>query len=297
MNADPERLQIPLVTGSAGRLGTELQEVMARKYPAAVFATRDELDISDYFRLVGEFDRLEPTVVINAASMTHVDGCEDHPDLAEEINHRGAGNVARAAEQVGARVIHVSTDLVFDGKLDRHYAEDDPPAPISVYGRTKLEGERAVLAESPGATILRASWYFGRGEGKFPENFLGMIEDGSPLRLVADRYGTPTYIPDLAEAITRLVAVPRPGVLHFTNRGEKTTRYHFMLAAAKQLGLGLEPLHPVSHLQWKGDRAPRPLNSALDPSRFIDLTGWSPPTWEDSLAAYLKTRRSPQGRS
>lgn len=289
MNGHSRSLQIPLVTGSAGRLGTALQEIMSRRYPAAVFATRDELDISDEFRLVSEFDRLEPTVVINAASMTHVDGCEDSPEVADEINHRGAGHVARAAEQVGARVIQISTDLVFDGKLDRHYVEDDPAAPLSVYGRTKLEGEEAVRAASPGATILRASWYFGPGEGKFPANFIRKIEEGSPLSLVADRYGTPTYIPDLAEAITRLVEVPCEGVLHFTNRGAKTSRYHFILAAAKRLGLDLGPLHPVSHIQWKGDRALRPLNSALDPSRFIELTGWAPPTWEESLAAFLES--------
>lgn len=290
MNTSPQTTPIPLVTGSAGRLGLALQEAMESAYPAAIFATRDELDIMDYFRLVSEFERLEPTVVVNAASMTHVDGCEDAPQAAEAANHQGARNVARAAGQVGARVIHVSTDLVFDGRLERHYTEEDPVGPLSVYGRTKLAGERAVLEESPGATILRASWYFGPGEGKFPENFLKMIADGEPLGLVADRYGTPTYIPDLAQAICRLVGIPFQGVLHFTNRGEKTSRYHFILKAAKILGLELAPLRPLSHLQWKGDRAPRPLNSALDPSRFIEVTGWSPRTWEEALEAYLGSR-------
>lgn len=281
---------VPLITGSAGRLGEALQEAMAEAFPAAIFATRDEIDITDSWRLQSEFERLRPTVVVNAASLTHVDGCEDAPDLAEEINHEGARNVARAASLAGARVIHVSTDLVFDGSLKRKYVEDDPAAPLSVYGLSKLRGETAVLEEAPGSTILRSSWFFGAGAGKFPENFLSMIEEKVPLRLVADRYGTPTYIPDLARAITLLISKPWDGVLHFTNLGEMTTRYHFILKAAKILDLDLTPLHPVSHLQWEGDRAQRPLNSALDPSRFIELTGWEPRTWEAALEAYLEGR-------
>ena len=285
---------IPLVTGSAGRLGTALQDAMAREHPAAIFATRDEIDICDYWRLVAELDRLEPTVVINTASLTDVDGCEEAPALAEEVNHAGARNVARAAAQVGARVIHISTDLVFDGDLDRPYTEEDEPAPLSVYGRTKLAGERAVLEEAPGATILRASWYFGNGPGKFPENFLETIAAGEPLGLVADRYGTPTYLPDLAEAIVRLIGIPVDGVLHFTNRGGRTTRYHFILRAARSLELDLSCLHPLSHLSWRGDRAPRPLSSALDPSRFIELTGWAPRTWEEAQDAWLAQRQAPE---
>ncbi len=283
-------LSVPLVTGAAGRLGEALQEAMAERYPGAIYATRDEIDITDCWRLESEFERLQPTVVINAASMTHVDGCEDAPDLADESNHQGARNVARAAALVGARIIHVSTDLVFDGSLERKYTEEDPTAPLSVYGRSKLLGEQAVQEEAPGATILRSSWFFGAGEGKFPESFLSLIAEGTPIRLVADRFGTPTYIPDLARAITILISIPWEGVLHFTNLGDMTTRYHFILKAAKIMGLDLAPLHPLSHLQWKGDRAPRPLNSALDPSRFVEVTGWAPPSWEEALETYLGSR-------
>jgi len=280
----------PLVTGGGGRLGLALQEAMADAYPAAVFATRDEIDVTDYFRLAGELERIQPTVVVNTASFTHVDGCEDEPERARLGNDFGAGNVARAAAQVGARVIHVSTDLVFDGALERRYREDDLPRPLSVYGRTKLAGEAAVAAEAPGATILRASWFFGAGAGKFPENFLAMIEAKRALGLVADRYGSPTYIPDLAEAIVRLVAVPYSGILHFTNLGEITTRYHFVKRAADLLGLDTTAVRPLSHVEWKGDRAPRPMNSALDPSEFIRVTGFAPRTWEEAQDAFLRQR-------
>ncbi|MBI3450442.1 MAG: dTDP-4-dehydrorhamnose reductase [Acidobacteria bacterium] len=280
----------PLVTGGGGRLGLALQEAMADAYPAAVFATRDEIDVTDYFRLASELERIRPTVVINAASFTHVDGCEDEPERARLGNDFGAGNVARAAAQVDSRVIHVSTDLVFDGALARRYREDDAPAPLSVYGRTKLDGETAVAAESPGATILRAAWFFGEGAGRFPENFLSMIEAKRSLGLVADRYGSPTYIPDLAEAIVRLIAIPHAGILHFTNPGEITTRYHFVKRAADSLGLDTSAVRPLSHLEWKGDRAPRPMNSALDPSEFIRVTGFAPRTWEEAQDAFLRER-------
>jgi dTDP-4-dehydrorhamnose reductase len=265
---------------------------MADEYTATVFATRDELDITDYWRLISEFERLQPTVVINTASITDVDRCEDLSQLAEEVNHQGARNVARAAAQVGARVVHLSTDLVFDGALKRKYVEEDPAAPLSVYGWSKLAGERAVLEELPEATILRSSWFFGEGEGAFPENFLTMIAEGQPLGLVADRYGSPTSIPDLAEALKRLIPIPFQGLLHFTNLGEMTTRYDFILKAARRAGLDLSPLRPLSHLHWKGDRALRPLNSALDPSKFVKLTGWSPPTWEEALEAFLEARET-----
>lgn len=281
---------VPLVTGAGGRLGRELQREMVDDYPGAIFATRDELDVTDYWRLISEIERLGPAVIVNAASFTHVDGCEDDPDRAALANHTGARNVARAAAQIGARLIHVSTDLVFDGAIDRHYREDDAPAPLSVYGRTKLDGERAIAEELPGATILRASWFFGAGAGKFPENFLSMLEAGKPLGLVSDRYGTPTYIPDLADAITRMLQVPHEGILHFTNRGGKTTRYHFVKLAAEKAGIDTSSLTPLPHTEWKGDRALRPLNSALDPSLFIRLTRFEPRTWEEALDAFVRAR-------
>jgi len=281
---------VPLVTGSGGRLGSALQQMMADDYPDALFATRAEIDVTDYWRLLAELERLTPTIVINAASFTHVDGCEDDPERADQANRIGAGNVARAAREIGARLIHVSTDLVFDGGLSRRYREDDVASPISVYGRTKLDGENAVRSELPEATILRAAWFFGEGKGKFPENFIATIEQEKPLGLVADRFGSPTYIPDLAEAIVRLVSIPRAGVLHFTNAGEITSRYHFIRRAVDRLGLDGSSLRPVPHLDWTGDRAPRPINSALDHSEFIRLTGWTPRTWEEAQDAWLSLR-------
>ena len=117
-----------------------------------------------------------------------------------------------------------------------------------------------------------------------------MIEAQKPLGLVADRFGSPTYIPDLAEAIVRLLPIQHAGLLHFTNLGEITTRYHFIKRAVDRLGLDGSSLRPVPHLEWKGDRAPRPINSALDPEAFIRVTGWTPRTWEEAQDAWLSLR-------
>lgn len=289
-NSMTDRAARPLVLGAGGRLGAALQEAMEAGFPAAVFATRAELDVTDRWRLAAEIERLEPSVVVNAASFTHVDGCEDEPERAEAVNHEGARHVARAARQAGARLVHVSTDLVFDGKLERPYTEEDAPAPLSVYGRTKLAGEKAALEEHPGACILRASWFFGAGEGKFPENFLARLAARKPLALVDDRYGSPTYIPDLAEAIVRLLGAPHEGILHFTNGGERTTRFHFVERAAAAAGIDAATLGRISWRDWKGDRAPRPVNSALDASRFASVTGWAPRTWGEALGAFAASR-------
>ena len=286
---------LPLVLGAGGRLGTALQEILAERHPAAVFATRVEVDITDPWRLVAEVERLEPTVIINAASFTHVDGCELDPERANLVNEVGARNVARAARQFGAKLLHLSTDFVFDGRLSRAYAESDEPAPLSVYGRSKLQGERAVSEECPGAVVVRASWFFGAGEADFPENFLRRIEERQPLSIVADRFGSPTYIPDLAEAIARLLHVEHAGPVHFTNSGERTSRYHFTMRAAAAAGLDPATVTPVSQREWKGDRAPRPMNSALDPSLFVRLTGWRPRSWEEALQAYVRARKKTGG--
>ncbi len=281
----------PLVLGAGGRLGRALQDAMAEECPAAVFATRTELDITDEWRLAAEVERLQPTVIINTASFTHVDGCELDAERANLVNDAGARHVARAARSVGARLIHLSTDFVFDGKLSRPYVESDATAPLSVYGKSKLAGEKAVAEECPGAVLLRASWFFGEGESKFPENFLRRIEKRQPLSLVSDRFGSPTYVRDLAEAIVRLLHVDLAGVIHFTNSGERTTRYHFMMRAARMAGLDFATVKPVPQHEWKRDRAPRPINSALDPSLFIRRTGWTPRSWEEALEAYLRSRK------
>ncbi|HET9480261.1 MAG TPA: SDR family oxidoreductase, partial [Candidatus Polarisedimenticolia bacterium] len=253
--------------------------------------TRVELDITDYWRLRSEFERIAPTVVVNCAAYAHVDGCESNRDLAGRVNTDGARYVAKAAAQVGARVIQISTDLVFDGAVRVPYREDDEPRPLSHYAVTKLQGERAVMQENPDHTILRSSWFFGPWPAdRYPESFLSALREGKRFRMVADRLGSPTYLRDLARAIVRVVVTPYRGILHFANAGDPTSRFHLLAALAVRLGVDHSGMSPVRDQDWDADVARRPAFSALDNSRFTQVTGHAPRTWMESLDEYVAER-------
>lgn len=296
----PETEALPrlLVVGSRGRLGRAVcrivEDEQADVFPAAVFATRDELDITDYFRLRSELERIEPNLVINCAAYAHVDGCETHRELAQRVNVEGAAHLARAARAVGARLLHVSTDLVFDGSAAPHlYGEEDEPHPLSHYAATKLAGEAAVRQQNPDSVVLRSSWFFGPWPAdRYPEAFLRMMQRGQRFRMVSDRIGSPTYLADLARAILKLARLPHSGLVHFANTGEPTSRYGLLKALAERLGIDPGPMAPVTDAEWGEDAAMRPRFSALDSSLYERLTGQRPRTWRESLEEYAVERAS-----
>ncbi|HEY3176266.1 MAG TPA: dTDP-4-dehydrorhamnose reductase [Candidatus Polarisedimenticolia bacterium] len=286
---------LPLILGSHGRLGRSLCDVIENEYaqtfPGAVFATRAELDTGDYWRLRSEFERIEPTVVVNCTAYAQVDGCETNRDLAVAANALGARHVARAAAAAGARVIQISTDLVFDGAKGRPYREEDAPNPLSHYARTKLEGEKAVSEENPDHVILRSSWFFGPWpENRYPEVFLKALQEGRRFAMVSDRIGSPTYLRDLARAIVHVIVTPHRGILHFANAGEPTSRYHLLEALARRLDISTAGMTRISDEQWQEDAAVRPPYSALDPGRYAEVTGHHPRTWLESLEEYVRER-------
>ena len=289
---------LPLITGSGGRLGRALTQVLeeehASEFPGAVFATRDEIDVTDYFRMRSEMERIEPTVVVNCAAMTAVDLCEDEPARAAAINVEGARLVARAARVTGARVIHVSTDQVFDGRQAgtlRPYREDDPTRPLSVYATSKLQGEAAVASENPDHAILRSAWLFGPHPAEaFPERYLSALAAGETIRIVSDRIGSPTYLKDLARAIVALIRAPFTGVMHFASAGEPTSRYHVVRELALRLGMDTQRLVAIPSSAWSGDRATRPLYSALDCGLYARVTGRPPRTWLACVDEYIAER-------
>jgi dTDP-4-dehydrorhamnose reductase len=277
--------EIPVVTGANGMLGRELAEVCGAAHPATVAATRDEIDITDYWAMRWDLERLEATVVINCAAFTDVDRCETEPRRAERINGEGPGNLARACSEIGARLIHISTDFVFDGALDRPYRESDPTNPVSVYGQSKLVGEKAVLQASPEAMIVRCSWLYGRHGGNFIAAILAAARRGERLRIVDDQQGTPTYAGDLARAILRLLDIPHRGLLHFANAGV-CSRMEFAAEALRLAGFGGVAVERIRTADT-GRAAPRPPYSALDTSLFTEVTGEAPRRWQATLHDYL----------
>ena len=283
---------VPLVLGAGGMLGTAVARLLERRYPATVSATRAEADVTDRFRLAAEVERLQPTVVINCAAYTDVDGCEVDADRARRVNIEGAENVARAAAGSGCRLVHVSTDFVFDGGSRRPYREDDPTGPLSVYGRSKLEGEQRAAEAAADHLIVRSSWLFGRGRANFVDAIRARAASGPVLKVVSDQVGSPTFVEDLAEALLRLLRVERRGVVHFANAGS-CSRLDLARAIIEALGTAATARPQPITTEEAGRLAARPAYSALDTSLYTLLTGTAPRPWKDALRAYLAAGDDP----
>jgi dTDP-4-dehydrorhamnose reductase len=277
-----------LVTGASGQLGRAL---LAGLGPEAAWAGgRAELDVRDTRRVAELVAHVAPDVVINAAADNRVDAAEQEPEEALAVNALGPLNLARAAAQAGALLVHVSTDYVFDGEQDRPYDEADPPRPRSVYGLTKRAGELAV-SSSPGPWLLvRTSGVFGRGGsrgkgGSFVERILERARGGAALRVVDDQTFAPTYAPDLAGALIALARGGHRGLVHVTNGGECT--WHGLARTA----LKMAGLHaPVERIRSEDldAAARRPRYSVLS-TRHYESLGLPPlRPWKDALDEMLQ---------
>jgi len=280
------RAPLPLVLGGGGMLGRALFRRIEVVHPQSIGATRAEIDITDRFRLEAEVERLRPTVIVNCAAFTDVDGCEVDADLARRVNAEGAENVARAAALAGCRLIHLSTDYVFDGTARRPYVEADGVSPISEYGRSKLRGEESVARACPDHAIVRSAWLYGEGRRNFVDTIRLRLTEGGVLRVVEDQVGSPTWVEDLAAAIERLITVDYRGVVHFANAGS-CSRYEMALAIRDATGAHGTRLEPVGTDQ-AGRLARRPAYSALDTTLYTRLTGDRPRPWQEALAGYLQ---------
>ncbi len=281
-----------LITGAAGQVGREVVAVLERRAaerrrgPAleAVALGRDACDVARRDAVLAVVSGVEPDVVIHCAAFTAVDACESEPDRAYMVNALGTRHVAEAARRVGAHLVAVSTDYVFDGRSSQPYREWDAPHPLSVYGASKLGGEREC---DPSATVVRTSWVCGRFGPNMAKTVLRLAAGEGPLRFVDDQHGSPTVAADLAEMLVTLGLERRPGLFHVTNTGA-TTWYGFarvVLAAAggdpgrvETIATGaLVPPRP----------APRPANSVLD-NAALRLSGIALlPAWEESVARLI----------
>jgi dTDP-4-dehydrorhamnose reductase len=271
-----------LITGGGGQLGSALQRTLRASGASFAAPTHAELDACDAAALERALTAHAPAVVVNCAALTKVDTCEREPELSARANAEAPALLAQACARVGAKLVQLSTDYVFSGEAERPYRESDPPAPRSVYGRTKLAGERAAL-EAPGALVVRTSWVYGRGRN-FPAAIRAQAREGKPLRVVADQRGRPTYAADLAGGVLALVARGASGVFHLAGGGEATW-YELARAVLDASGFADRPIAPLRSEELALP-APRPRYSVLDLEKARAL-GVALRPWREALAAYL----------
>lgn len=275
-----------LITGAGGQLGHDLQRAFAGDaHHDVVACPRAALDLASRDSVMQAITTVAPDVVVHAGAWTNVDGCETDPDHAWRVNALGTRHVADACRIVGARVVYVSTDYVFDGRASTPYTEWSAVDPLSMYGRSKLGGEREL---SPSDTIVRTSWVCGVDGANFVKTMLRLAGERDTLTVVDDQHGCPTFTPDLAATI-KLLAVRRlPGVFHVTNQGA-TTWFAFARAIFAAAGLDPERVQPISTSELQPPRpAPRPAYSVLDNAalRLCDLPLL--PDWHDALERMVK---------
>ena len=202
-----------LIIGSSGMLGSDL----CKTFPDAVKLTHHDLDITDREQVIESILKIKPDVVINAAAYTNVDGCEDNKELAFQVNGYGPGYIAEACARAGAKLVHFSTDYVFDGSK-KEYVESDIPDPINVYGDSKLLGEKKIIENMDDYRIVRISWLFGIHGKNFVETMLRLSGEMDTVKVVNDQFGKPTYTMDLASKVKEIIELD-PGIYHITNDG------------------------------------------------------------------------------
>jgi dTDP-4-dehydrorhamnose reductase len=275
------------VTGSRGQLGRALERAAASGGHDFVGYDLPELDITDAGAARAAVRSARPDAVINCAAFTAVDAAESEEAKALAVNGTAVGHLAAAADEIGAVLVQISTDYVFDGTAEIPYREDAPVNPLSAYGRTKLAGERAAAAARR-SLVVRTAWLFGEGA-----NFVGAVRRQldagvEELRVVADQVGCPTYAVDLAGAILRLLTAGTLGVIHAVNAGSATWS-EFAREIVRRLGSAARVL-PISTAE-ANRAAQRPARSLLDTSQLRRILGADLPPWQDALQRYLASKR------
>jgi len=274
-----------MIVGATGLLG----KALTREWVGdeVVGLGSKDVDIRDASKVREVVDKVRPDWIVLAAAYTDVDGCESHSDLAFAVNRDGAVHVADAAKRIGAKLLFLSSDYVFDGKNTSPYETQDRRNPQSVYGRSKAEAEMRLLAVLPECCIARTSWLFGTGGKCFPDTILKLAASRPTLDVVKDQRGCPTYSVDLSRAIIGLCRNQASGIVHVTNAGN-CSWFEFAREIVKNAGFASE-VRPVGSQQMARP-APRPAYSVLSP-KSLNPYGIVMPTWQDALQRYLQERK------
>ena len=273
-----------LITGSNGMLGHDLGSVLKKEHDL-VLTTSKTLDITDKDKTMDFICDAKPDIVINSAAYTDVDGCEENSDLAFGVNGHGVRNLALACREIDCPLLHISTDYIFNGKNDRPWIEDDEIGPISVYGKSKLEGEQAILEILDKYFIVRTAWLYGINGRNFPKTMLELAKDHSEITVVYDEVGSPTYSLDLARGISQLIETDYYGIYHLTNSGScswcEFARYIFEIADADVNVI------PVTASEFARP-APRPSYSVLENKNWIEK-GFKPlRSYKEAIRDYIE---------
>ena len=283
-----------LVLGAGGRLGASFVRDYSAQHDVIAWGRR-EADLSETSRIAEMIRGTGADVVINCAAMTNVDECEMDAAQARVVNAEAPGAMARAAAQIGTRMIHISTDYVFSGETDRPYDEDDKPEPISVYGETKLAGEQAVLSGGNRHAVARVSWVFGPDRDCFVDKALQMALRGDPVRAVADKWSSPSYTRDIGKALNALLDPDAPGgIYHICNSGACTWRDWAAKALDVAAEAGLLPsgiqVEPIKLSDIRAMAAQRPTHTVMSCRRIEALQGSPMRPWQDAVAEYVQSR-------
>lgn len=278
-----------LLIGADGMLGGELRERLEKIYEVTG-TTLQTLDICDRDAVLAKAKEVNPEFIINCAAYTNVDGCEVNYELANKVNGLALENIADAAKATDSTLIHISTDYVFDGKMDveKAYTEDMEPAPVTAYGKTKLLGEQNA-AKAGKYYILRTAWLYGLGGKNFVKTMLKLSETHDTLKVVADQHGSPTCTTTLCEIIEAVMEKePEYGVYHSTNEGF-TTWYDFTCKIMELAGRKtvVEPVTSEEYKEMNPASSDRPKNSKLSKEK-LHKVGVYPKAWEKALEEYLK---------
>lgn len=280
-----------LVTGAGGQLGNSIQQ-LAPQFPSYsfLFTDVDTLDICDVGAVQAYVSENQIQYILNCAAYTAVDKAESNEALCQRINRDAVKNLGEAAHAAGAKVIHVSTDYVFDGTNCRPYVETDATCPVSVYGRTKLAGEQALLEVCPSAIILRTAWLYSAFGNNFVKTVLRLGSEREELGFVFDQVGTPTYAGDLALVILQLLSADDegrwfPGIYHFSNEGVSSW-YDFTVKILQLAGITCR-VFPIETTEYPTP-ATRPHYSVLNKAKLKSTYAFTIPHWEESLRVCLK---------
>ena len=285
-----------VIIGAGGRLGSALMREYRDRFDLVGF-DHEDLDLNSEKEIADWLLPLDFEVLINTAALTNVDYCETHREEAFRINAEAPRLLAEICRGKNAKMIHISTDYVFDGEKREPYREEDEARPISVYGESKREGEKNVLAAQDRHLVIRVSWVFGPDRPSFIDAMINRARESERVDAIADKFSTPTYTRDIAEMLPRFFDVNvKGGILHFANAGECSWQEYaqFALDCCRSLGVPLKAktVDALKLAEMKNWVARRPVNSVLSTAKFSSLTGNTPRTWRDAVADYIKNAYS-----